>query len=207
MTKPSSGKDIAAAVAPAFVLDRRTAVPALIGRHEDFLIVAGLAGTSKDIAALTADGAHIYSMAGAMGGACAMGLGLALARRDKKILVATGDGELLMNLGTLATIAVLDPPNLSDRRGRQRPLRRDRLSEEPYQPGRGPGEDRRRRRHQAHPHHRQRGRHRRGLAPDPRGQRHAFILLRVNEAEPPAFKRDLNPASCRTRFRTANASK
>ena len=100
-------------MAPAFVLDRRTAVPALIGRHEDFLIVAGLAGTSKDIAALTADGAHIYSMAGAMGGACAMGLGLALARRDKRVLVATGDGELLMNLGTLATIAVLDPPNLS----------------------------------------------------------------------------------------------
>ena len=113
MTKPSSGKKMADTVAPAFMLDRRTAVPALIGRHEDFLIVAGLAGTSKDIAALTADGAHIYSMAGAMGGACAMGLGLALARRDKRVLVATGDGELLMNLGTLATIAVLDPPNLS----------------------------------------------------------------------------------------------
>src|SRR5260221_7530604 len=103
----------AAAIAPAFILDRREAVPALIGRHDDFLFVCGLAGTSRDIAALTEDGAHIYTMAGAMGAACMTGLGLALARRDKHVLVVTGDGELLMNLGALATIAVLNPPNLS----------------------------------------------------------------------------------------------
>jgi phosphonopyruvate decarboxylase len=42
-----------------------------------------------------------------------MGLGLALARPDKRVLVVTGDGELLMNLGTLAAIAVADPPNLA----------------------------------------------------------------------------------------------
>ena len=70
---------VASGLAASFLLDRLEAVPALIGRHEDFLFVAGLAGTSRDIAALTADGAHIYSMAGAMGGACMMGLGLALA--------------------------------------------------------------------------------------------------------------------------------
>ena len=52
-------------------------------------------------------------MAGAMGGACMIGLGLALARRDKRVLVVTGDGELLMNIGSLATIAVMNPPNLS----------------------------------------------------------------------------------------------
>jgi len=51
-----------------FILDRCEAVPALIGRHEDFLIVSGLAGTSRDAAALTGDGAHTYTMAGAMGG-------------------------------------------------------------------------------------------------------------------------------------------
>ena len=94
-------------------MDRREAVPALIGRHEDFLFVTGLAGTARDIAALTNDGAHIYTMAGAMGGACMIGLGLALARPDKRVLVATGDGELLMNLGALATIAVLNPANLA----------------------------------------------------------------------------------------------
>ena len=59
-------KAMAETMAPAFVLDRLQAVPALIGRHEDFLIVAGLAGTSRDVAAITGDGAHTYSMAGAM---------------------------------------------------------------------------------------------------------------------------------------------
>jgi phosphonopyruvate decarboxylase len=52
-------------------------------------------------------------MAGAMGGATAMGLGLALSRPDKKVLVVTGDGELLMNVGTLATVGILKPANLS----------------------------------------------------------------------------------------------
>lgn len=42
-----------------------------------------------------------------------MGLGLAIARRDRRVMVLTGDGELLMNLSALATIAVLNPPNLS----------------------------------------------------------------------------------------------
>jgi len=74
--------EVSAAVAPDFILDRRDAVPALIGRHEDFLIVAGLAGTSRDVAALTRDGAHTYTMAGAMGGASMIGLGLALARSE-----------------------------------------------------------------------------------------------------------------------------
>src|SRR5436190_6853724 len=101
------------AVAPAFVLDRRDAVPTLIGRHEDFLIVSGLAGTSRDVAALTEDGAHTYTMAGAMGGAAMIGLGLALARPDKRILIVTGDGELLMNVGALATIGGMNPPNLA----------------------------------------------------------------------------------------------
>src|SRR5580693_6444918 len=80
---------------------------------EDFLIVSGLAGTSRDIAALTRDGAHTYTMAGAIGGACMIGLGLALARPDRRVLVLTGDSELLMNVGTLATIAVVDPANLA----------------------------------------------------------------------------------------------
>src|SRR2546423_4598298 len=105
MTVHSAGSAIASAVAPAFVLDRREAVPALIGRHQVFLIVTGLAGTSRDVAALTADGAHTYTMAGAMGGACMIGLGLALARHDARVLVVKGDGELLMNIGSLATIA------------------------------------------------------------------------------------------------------
>ncbi len=96
-----------------FRLDRGTAVPRLLGRHEDFLIIAGLAGTARDMAALAGDAPHSYNLAGAMGGACPMGLGLALARPDRRVLVLTGDGDLLMSLGALATIAVLAPPNLS----------------------------------------------------------------------------------------------
>lgn len=94
-------------------LDRKTAVPAIVGDPKDLLIVCGLAGASKDMAHLTNDGDNIFTMAGAMGGATAMGLGLALSRPDKKVLVVTGDGELLMNVGTLATVGILKPANLS----------------------------------------------------------------------------------------------
>ena len=94
-------------------LNRREAVPALIGDHREFLIVAGLAGTAKDIAALTDDGAHAFCLAGAMGGATMMGLGLAAAQPNRRVLVVTGDGELLMNVGSLATIASVNCANLS----------------------------------------------------------------------------------------------
>jgi phosphonopyruvate decarboxylase len=206
MAKSASGKDLAAATAPAFVLDRREAVPKLVGRHEDFLIVAGLAGTSKDVAALTGDGPHIYSMAGAMGGACMIGLGLALARRDKRVLVVTGDGEILMNLGSLATIAVLNPPNLSivvvdnghyGETGYQKSHTSLGVDLEKIAAGAGilrtMTVDREA-----------------DLAEGSRlireGNGTSFVLLRVNEAEPPSFKRDLNPSTCRSRFRLANAA-
>src|ERR1700724_1595280 len=110
MPEPSP---VSAVTAPGFVLERSEAVPALIGRHEDFLIIAGLGGTACDVGAVAGDGAHVYSLAGAMGAACMMGLGLALARADKRVLVVTGDGELLMNVGALASIAVIDPPKLA----------------------------------------------------------------------------------------------
>jgi thiamine pyrophosphate-dependent acetolactate synthase large subunit-like protein len=113
MESRSKAPDAAKTVAPRFVLDRCVAVPALIGRQQDFLHIAGLAGTAYDIAAITEGGANSYGLAGAMGAACMMGLGLALARPEKRVLVTTGDGELLMSLGALATIAVMNPPNLS----------------------------------------------------------------------------------------------
>jgi phosphonopyruvate decarboxylase len=94
-------------------LDRNVAVPALLGDVEDFLIVTGLAGTAKDTASLVKDGDNAFYFGGAMGGAVAMGLGLALAQPDRKVLVITGDGELLMNVGTLATVAVRNPANLA----------------------------------------------------------------------------------------------
>ena len=94
-------------------LDRQTAVPRLLPGHGDMLIVAGLAGTARDTAALCGDQSNYYALAGAMGGAVALGLGLALAQPSRRVLVITGDGELLMNVGALATIGILNPPNLS----------------------------------------------------------------------------------------------
>lgn len=103
----------AADMSPVGTLDRREAVPALVGNPQDWLIVAGLAGTAKDTAAMCEPEANYFACAGVMGGAVAMGLGLALARPDRSVLVLTGDGELLMNVGSLATVAILNPPNLS----------------------------------------------------------------------------------------------
>ena len=48
-----------------------------------------------------------------MGAAAMVGLGLAIARPERPVLVVTGDGEMLMGLGALATIGVQRPPNLS----------------------------------------------------------------------------------------------
>ncbi|MFN9806662.1 MAG: thiamine pyrophosphate-dependent enzyme [Betaproteobacteria bacterium] len=96
-----------------FTLDRGQVVPQLVGHHEDFLIVTGLAGAVYEIAALTNHADHFYGLGGAMGAATMMGLGLALAQPTRKVLVVTGDGEMLMSLGSLCTIATVNPPNLS----------------------------------------------------------------------------------------------
>jgi len=98
---------------PDAVLDRRQAVPALIERPADFLIVAGLAGTAQELSALTSESPGVFGLGGAMGAALMMGLGLALAQPRRRVLTVTGDGELLMSVGALATIALQNPPNLS----------------------------------------------------------------------------------------------
>jgi phosphonopyruvate decarboxylase len=193
----------AGAAAPQFILDRRDAVPALIGRHEDFLIVSGLAGTSRDVAALTGDGAHTYTMAGAMGGACMIGLGLALARPDRRVLVVTGDGELLMNVGGLATIAVMNPANLAivcvdnghyGETGYQKSHTSLGVDLEKIAAGSGISATRTIAFQQE-------------LADGPRllrdGNGTVFIVLRVKPTDPPAFKRNMDPSACRSRFRTA----
>ncbi len=94
-------------------LPRVEAVPALIGDPDDFLIVAGLAGPAKDIGTLTNDGANAFIFAGAMGGAVTTALGLAIAQPTKRVLCVTGDGDLLMSLGALATVGVVQPSNLA----------------------------------------------------------------------------------------------
>src|SRR3954452_3085751 len=94
-----SRKVALAAALPGVVLERGEAVRKLIGRHEDFLIVTGLGGTASDVGSVTGDKAHVFSLGGAMGSACMIGLGIALAQPKKQVLVVTGDGDLLMNVG------------------------------------------------------------------------------------------------------------
>ncbi len=98
---------------PDAVLDRRQAVPALIERPADFLIVTGLAGTAQELSAMTDCSPGVFALGGAMGAALSMGLGLALAQPDRRVIAITGDGELLMNVGALATIALQNPRNMT----------------------------------------------------------------------------------------------
>jgi thiamine pyrophosphate-dependent acetolactate synthase large subunit-like protein len=94
-------------------LDRREAIPKLFGDPGDFLIVAGLAGTARDIGALTKEAPNAFLFGGSMGGATMTGLGLALAQPDRRVVVVTGDGDLLMAIGSLATIGIMKPKNLA----------------------------------------------------------------------------------------------
>jgi thiamine pyrophosphate-dependent acetolactate synthase large subunit-like protein len=94
-------------------LDRRAAMATLVAnRSDDLLIVPGLGSTTWDLAAAGDDPRNFY-LWGAMGGAAMIGLGLALAQSDKRVAVITGDGEMLMGLGALATIGVKRPNNLA----------------------------------------------------------------------------------------------
>ena len=94
-------------------LERRKATKAILGDTDDFLIVTGLAGAKDDVLNATgANPSNVFPLSGAMGAACSIGLGLALAQPDKTVLVVTGEGELLMNVGTLAAIGAMEVPNL-----------------------------------------------------------------------------------------------
>ena len=94
------------------MLDRRAVVRTLLADRGDLVVVAGLGGTCWDVAAAGENPLDL-PLWGAMGGAAMVGLGLALARPERPVLVVTGDGEQLMALGALATIGVQHPANLS----------------------------------------------------------------------------------------------
>lgn len=94
------------------LLDRRKAVADLLRGRGDLVVVCGLGSATWDVAAAGDHDLNLYSWGG-MGGAAMMGLGLALARPDRPVAVFTGDGEMLMGLGALATVGVAAPNNLS----------------------------------------------------------------------------------------------
>ena len=94
-------------------LERRAVISTLLAdRPVDLLVVPGLGSTTWDLASLGDDARNFY-LWGAMGGAAMIGLGLALARPDRRVVVVTGDGEMLMGIGSLGTIGAKRPRNLA----------------------------------------------------------------------------------------------
>jgi thiamine pyrophosphate-dependent acetolactate synthase large subunit-like protein len=93
-------------------LDRRKVVNALLAERGGLLVVTGLGSPAWDVMAAGDHDRNFY-LWGAMGGAAMIGLGLALARPEEDVVVITGDGEQLMALGALATVAAAAPANLS----------------------------------------------------------------------------------------------
>lgn len=193
-------------VSPKGNIDRRELLPGLFPDHEEWLFVSGLAGASRDAAALTGDGVNLYTMAGTMGAAVPMGLGIALSAPDRKVAVINGDGEMLMGLGALVTVAAAAPQNLTivcednsmhGETGRQTGHTAATADLEAIARGSGissaltisePGQisdavafinD----------------------APGPR-----FLVVRVLPTDPCAFKRNMDAAACRVRFRESYLS-
>ena len=93
-------------------LDRRQVVQSLLQDRGDLLVVAGLGAPAWD-ATNVGDHPLNFPLWGGMGGATAIGLGLAIAQPKRPVLVLTGDGEMLMGMGTLATVGIDQPANLS----------------------------------------------------------------------------------------------
>jgi thiamine pyrophosphate-dependent acetolactate synthase large subunit-like protein len=96
----------------ANLLERRSVVSALLQGRKDAVVVGGLGASTYDIAAAGDHDRNFY-LWGAMGGAVMIGLGVALAQPRLPVVVITGDGEMLMGMGSLATVGLQQPKNLT----------------------------------------------------------------------------------------------
>jgi thiamine pyrophosphate-dependent acetolactate synthase large subunit-like protein len=94
------------------LLDRRSVVSGLLAERKDAIVVGGLGASTYDIAAAGDHDRNLY-LWGAMGGAVMIGLGIALAQPELPVVVITGDGEMLMGIGSLATVGLQQPKNLT----------------------------------------------------------------------------------------------
>ena len=103
---------MAATRSEKFPLRRREVAKVLVAKRGPLLVIAGLGAPAWDMTAAGDDDLN-FPLWGAMGGAAMIGLGLALAQPRRRVLVVTGDGEMLMGLGAFATIAVQRPSNLA----------------------------------------------------------------------------------------------
>jgi len=96
----------------ANLLDRRQVVSSLLAERKDAIVIGGLGASTYDIAAAGDHDRNFY-LWGAMGGAVMIGLGVALAQPKLPVVVITGDGEMLMGMGSLATVGLQKPKNLT----------------------------------------------------------------------------------------------
>ena len=184
-------------------LDRRKVLALLFPKPDEYLMISGLAGPARDASALTQDGTNLFTMAGTMGAAISMGLGVAMSAPDKKVAVIAGDGEMLMNIGSLATVASVAPANLSivcidngchGETGGQAGHTSNKTDLEMMAKGAGIGStmsidsesDL------------ARGEAFLNNAPGPH-----FVVVKVMAGAPAAFNRNLNLAECRLRFKQA----
>src|SRR3974377_2554684 len=94
------------------MLDRHDFVERLLIDRGDLLVVPGLGSATYDVAAAGDHPLNFY-LWGAMGGTAMIALGLALARPDRRVVAIPGDGDMLVGLGSLATIGVQQPKNLA----------------------------------------------------------------------------------------------
>ncbi len=93
-------------------LDRREVVARLLADAGGLLVITGLGSSTWDCATVMDRDLNFY-LRGAMGSASSIGLGLALAQPQRRVLVITGDAEIMMTAGALATIGAQGPKNLS----------------------------------------------------------------------------------------------
>lgn len=94
-------------------LDRRAVVAAVLGGRDDVLAISGLGGAGYDITAARGDHDLNFCMHGAMGGAALVAMGVAIAQPERRVVAVLGDGDMLMGMSSLATIAAMKTENLT----------------------------------------------------------------------------------------------
>ena len=93
-------------------LQRRALTSELLARRDGTLVVPGLGSPTWDCFAAGHSDDYLYSWGG-MGLAAATALGVAIAQPDKRVLCLTGDGEMMMGMGSLSVIGAEAPENLA----------------------------------------------------------------------------------------------
>ena len=167
------------------LLDRRGVVAGLLAERNGAIVVGGLGASTYDVAAAGDHDRNFY-LWGAMGGAVMIGLGIALAQPKLPVVVITGDGEMLMGMGSLATVGLQQPANLTIVVLDNERLWRDRRTGQPHRAHRRPRRRRARLRDRGCPRAGHHGRDR-GLCARNAGRRRAGRALPASRSTAPTW--------------------